>query len=634
VLVIVALSLTRVSQAQHACGNQVVSPTSGVTDGFGWSLDADSGLFVAAAVSVDGQYEDQGAVYVYGRTDGRWTLQATVESDDIVPFGYFGEYVALDHPWLFARQFTHAGGSTSLGGIPTLEVFRQTGGNWVFSQRLIPPSGLHQNAFGRGPKAAGGRLATTGWDDSNLLVIYELSLNSWVHRHSIDHSNLAPYSTNGVLVNEYDFDGDRIVLGHSGSNPAHVLDYNGQDWVAVAELTPPFQYSSPTVALAGGDVFVGDQHWNGMQGRVAVFREVAGIWALVQEITPSDPEFNSQFALFYEGSGDDMLIAAHLADTGGIQNSGASYWFHRENGVWIEQAKLLPDPPVQSEFAGRDNAIESGYAILGAPDGGLGLPGSTRIYPLSMELGVAYGETVLNSSGQPASLRARGSAWTEHDCLRFEARDLPPGQFGYLLMADTQAHGALPPPSQGLLHLGLPIVRFANDVLQADASGCAAFEPVLATLPQGTVIAPGETWSFQMWFRDSNPGSTSNTTNALALTFAASGDPRAQFPVSVLRRTEATTQFQVQVTLSHASSQVVQIPFTIGGTATDQVDWRVETSSPLIIAPGDTTAQLTITLADDLLQEADETATVTLQTPTNASLGTQPCFTLTIVDDD
>ena len=38
--------------------------------------------------------------------------------------------------------------------------------------------------------------------------------------------------------------------------------------------------------------------------------------------------------------------------------------------------------------------------------------------------------------------------------------------------------------------------------------------------PTGFVVAqPGETWNFQAWFRDSSPGTTSNFTDAVSITF-------------------------------------------------------------------------------------------------------------------
>ena len=63
--------------------------------------------------------------------------------------------------------------------------------------------------------------------------------------------------------------------------------------------------------------------------------------------------------------------------------------------------------------------------------------------------------------------------------------------------------------------LAMPIVRFAGHPLDT-GSGEVVFSPDLAALPGGVVIQPGETWSFQLWFRD---GASSNTSDGLAIDF-------------------------------------------------------------------------------------------------------------------
>ncbi len=81
--------------------------------------------------------------------------------------------------------------------------------------------------------------------------------------------------------------------------------------------------------------------------------------------------------------------------------------------------------------------------------------------------------------------------------------------------------------------------------------------------------------------------------------------------------------------LSSTSSQVVTVPFTVGGTATNPADYTI-TASPLVIAAGSTTATITVTVVADGVAEPDETVIVTLGTPTNAVLGATTSHTLTI----
>jgi hypothetical protein len=137
-----------------------------------------------------------------------------------------------------------------------------------------------------------------------------------------------------------------------------------------------------------------------------------------------------------------------------------------------------------------------------------------------------------------------------------------------------------------------------------------------------------------MWYRDQNPGPTSNTTNGLAITFTTPGYPSVQFPVTLRTVEEEATQIEVLVTLSQSAEHDVTVPWSTSGTATENVDWRVEEDNPFVIVAGETTFSMTVTLGEDLDQEGDETAIVQLGMPAGGCLGTAATFTLTIGDDD
>jgi hypothetical protein len=54
------------------------------------------------------------------------------------------------------------------------------------------------------------------------------------------------------------------------------------------------------------------------------------------------------------------------------------------------------------------------------------------------------------------------------------------------------------------------------------AYGAVSIPVDLTRVPQPSsfvAVQPGETWRFQLWFRDVNPNVTSNFTNAVAVTF-------------------------------------------------------------------------------------------------------------------
>jgi hypothetical protein len=89
----------------------------------------------------------------------------------------------------------------------------------------------------------------------------------------------------------------------------------------------------------------------------------------------------------------------------------------------------------------------------------------------------------------------------------------------------------------------------------------------------------------------------------------------------------------VNVQLSAASGQIITVPFILGGTATLTNDYSI-TASPLTIPAGSTTATATVNIVADVLDEANETITITLTTPGNAALGASILHTITITDND
>ena len=93
--------------------------------------------------------------------------------------------------------------------------------------------------------------------------------------------------------------------------------------------------------------------------------------------------------------------------------------------------------------------------------------------------------------------------------------------------------------------------------------------------------------------------------------------------------------FTVTVNLSAASGVDTTVPFTLGGTAASGTDYSGVTASPLVIAAGQTSGTITGTLIDDgKFEPTNNTLTVTLGTPTNATLGATTSDTVTIVQSD
>jgi subtilisin-like proprotein convertase family protein len=95
-----------------------------------------------------------------------------------------------------------------------------------------------------------------------------------------------------------------------------------------------------------------------------------------------------------------------------------------------------------------------------------------------------------------------------------------------------------------------------------------------------------------------------------------------------------TSNMSFTVSLSSASAQTVTVSaVTSAGTATATTDYTTTGPSTITFVPGDTSETFLVPIVGDTLDEANETFTVTLSSPTNATLGTAT-GTGTITDND
>jgi hypothetical protein len=128
-----------------------------------------------------------------------------------------------------------------------------------------------------------------------------------------------------------------------------------------------------------------------------------------------------------------------------------------------------------------------------------------------------------NSSGNGGSIMALGSPELALNNLTLHASSVASQQWSYFLMSQNQASVPDFGGSQGVLCLGAPIVRFimpgTGQVNQTSVAGERSYALDFNVLPQGIVFQPGDTWNFQLWFRDLNPGATSNTTDGVTVMF-------------------------------------------------------------------------------------------------------------------
>ncbi|QDV09461.1 hypothetical protein Poly30_50190 [Planctomycetes bacterium Poly30] len=137
-------------------------------------------------------------------------------------------------------------------------------------------------------------------------------------------------------------------------------------------------------------------------------------------------------------------------------------------------------------------------------------------------VGSGYCVAAANSTGQPGAMMAIGSSVVSRQDLEICAHQLPLNAFGYFVVSPQQAYLVGAGGGQGNLCVGASTGRFLAQLGSTGTSGALCIQVDLNALPQpnGVVAAqPGQTWNFQCWHRDANPGATSNFTQGYSIAF-------------------------------------------------------------------------------------------------------------------
>ncbi len=134
----------------------------------------------------------------------------------------------------------------------------------------------------------------------------------------------------------------------------------------------------------------------------------------------------------------------------------------------------------------------------------------------------------------PGAISANGSAVLIDNNVTLTASNLPLNESGYFLAGPGQGT-AMPAASVGIFCLvgGAPSLLGRYDdpleIIDSGATGTGSLTidvnnvPIAGgpdpTGPFTRALQPGETWNFQCWYRDNDPGPTSNFTDAVSVVF-------------------------------------------------------------------------------------------------------------------
>jgi hypothetical protein len=123
-----------------------------------------------------------------------------------------------------------------------------------------------------------------------------------------------------------------------------------------------------TVSLHGDTVIIGaewDDDNGNNSGSAYVFTRSEGVWTQQAKLLPDDGDEEDNFGRSVSLGINTAVIGAWYSDDNGSK-SGSAYIFTRSGEVWTEQAKLLPSGGSFDDRFGGGVSISGDTAVIGA----------------------------------------------------------------------------------------------------------------------------------------------------------------------------------------------------------------------------------------------------------------------------
>ncbi len=219
-------------------------------------------------------------------------------------------------------------------------------------------------------------------------------------------------------------------------------------------------------------------------------------------------------AFFAHASGDLDLYLYSSLGCGAAQLASSTSSTDTETITWVNTTGISQTYVLEARIAASSVPDCSPYLLEISGAGGNCVPPTA--------VGQNYcGPAVPNSTGSPATIAGFGSDLAAANDLLLVSTGLPQNKAGYYLASLTQDFLQGPGGSDGNLCLGSPSARLVAQVMNSGPAGSISVQVDTTNIPSSPPqpILAGETWNFQLWYRDTNPTSTSNFTDALSIPF-------------------------------------------------------------------------------------------------------------------
>jgi hypothetical protein len=330
-------------------------------DNFGFSVAISGDVVVVGADGAEpGGLYGAGAAYIFVKLVGGWgdmTQTAKLTASDKAAYNYFGSSVAISGGVVVVGAAGAAPGGKEWAG--AAYVFVKPVGGWADRTQTAKLTASDKAAFdyfGDSVAISGGVVVVGArWNDpggttgAGAAYVFVKPLGGWTNMTQTAKLTASDKAASDLFGSSVAINGGVVVVGapyaapggtkKAGAAYIFVKPVGGwADMTQTAKLTASdkasFYYFGSSVAISGGVVVIGAYYAEAggttAAGAAYVFVKPVGGWGDITQtakLTAKDKVVFDYFGSSVAISGNVVVVGAHYADPGGLENAGAAYMF-------------------------------------------------------------------------------------------------------------------------------------------------------------------------------------------------------------------------------------------------------------------------------------------------------------------
>jgi hypothetical protein len=346
-----------------AASVQVTAPDAGQFDNFGHATAVSGDVAVIGAWLHDhGGISQMGAAYVFRRTPSGWEFeQELLAADGTAGMRYAAAVSISDDTIVIGAPYSR--GAFSYQG--AVYVYVRTAGTWTLQQQLGSSHAETDGLFGRSVAISGDVMFISANEEPfGNVYVFERENRVWTERNRF----VSPTEEGDYFGTALAVSGETALVGGPDDSEApepgsvYVYERGTSGWALAQELDPVtggIRFGA-SVSISGDVAAIGSSHDNDLgmlRGSVYVFARTGGTWALQQRVFANASMPLTYFGAALAVSGNRMLVGS---------GSNAAVVFERQGATWTEIERPAHTSPNLAGY-GQAVALDGDVAAVGAP---------------------------------------------------------------------------------------------------------------------------------------------------------------------------------------------------------------------------------------------------------------------------